>query len=132
MAWIDSCCLQLVIKSRSGRDERSFTFQTESPDARKDWVIGNETFSTQSFKFNFICLNIHFYLELRYQKASLDPKNSPAWDIPEQERRPSTKIPLFVKALPVYKSNHETEVNIRFFCIFIFIFKQYFIKFLYF
>lgn len=39
MAWIDSCCLQLVVRSRSGKEER-FTFQTESPDIRKDWVIG--------------------------------------------------------------------------------------------
>jgi len=43
MAWIDSCCLQLIIKSRSGREERPlvYHFQTESPVVKKDWVIGN-------------------------------------------------------------------------------------------
>ena len=41
MAWIDSCCLQLIVRSRSGKEEK-FTFQTESPEIRKDWVIGNE------------------------------------------------------------------------------------------
>jgi Rho guanine nucleotide exchange factor 10 len=39
MAWIDSCCLQLSVRNRSGKEEK-FTFQTESPDIRKDWVIG--------------------------------------------------------------------------------------------
>lgn len=41
----------------------------------------------------------------------MDPKNSPSWDVPEQERRPSTKMPLFVKSMPVHRSNHETEVR---------------------
>jgi len=40
MSWIDSCCLQLIIRNRSGKEEK-FTFQMDSPDARKDWVIGN-------------------------------------------------------------------------------------------
>ncbi|XP_059352325.1 uncharacterized protein LOC130695539 [Daphnia carinata] len=87
MAWIDSCCLQLVVRNRSGKEEK-FTFQTESPDIRKDWVI-----------------------ELRLAQLALDPKNSPSWDVPEQERRPSTKMPLFVKSLPAYRSHHETEVR---------------------
>jgi Rho guanine nucleotide exchange factor 10 len=39
VAWIDSCCLQLLVRNRSGKEEK-FTFQTESPDIRKDWVIG--------------------------------------------------------------------------------------------
>ncbi|XP_046653295.1 rho guanine nucleotide exchange factor 10-like protein isoform X3 [Daphnia pulicaria] len=87
MAWIDSCCLQLLVRNRSGKEEK-FTFQTESPDIRKDWVI-----------------------ELRLAQLALDPKNSPSWDVLEQERRPSTKMPLFVKSLPVYRSHHETEVR---------------------
>ena len=49
-------------------------------------------------------------LELRLAQLALDPKNSPSWDVPEQEKRPSTKMPLFVKSLPVYKSSHPTEV----------------------
>lgn len=41
-----------------------------------------------------------------------DPNNSPAWEIPEREQRPpSTKLPLFVKAQSVHKSHHQTEVN---------------------
>lgn len=39
MSWIDSCCLELSGRSRAGREER-FTFQMESPDARKNWIIG--------------------------------------------------------------------------------------------
>ena len=39
MSWIDSCCLELLLRSRSGREER-FTFQMESPEARKNWIIG--------------------------------------------------------------------------------------------
>ena len=55
--------------------------------------------------------NVHCPLaELRLAQLALDPKNSPSWDVPEQERRPSTKMPLFVKSLPAYRSHHETEV----------------------
>jgi hypothetical protein len=51
--------------------------------------------------------------ELRLAQLALDPNNSPAWEVPEQERRPSTKMPLFVRAQPVYKSQHQTEVRGR-------------------
>lgn len=57
---------------------------------------------------------IFFLLELRLAQLALDPKNSPSWDVPVQEKRPSTKIPLFVKSLPVYKSKHPTEVTLSF------------------
>nr|CAD7411215.1 unnamed protein product [Timema cristinae] len=50
-------------------------------------------------------------LSLRLAQLALDPNNSPAWEVPEQERRPSTKMPLFVRAQPVYKSQHQTEVR---------------------
>jgi Rho guanine nucleotide exchange factor 10 len=54
---------------------------------------------------------IYVAAELRLAQLALDPNNSPAWDVPEQERRPSTKMPLFVKAIPVTKSQHQTEVR---------------------
>lgn len=57
-------------------------------------------------------LCVLFLAELRLAQLALDPKNSPSWDVPEQERRPSTKMPLFVKSLPAYRSHHETEVYI--------------------
>lgn len=86
MAWVDSCCLQLVAKSK-GKDE-TFTFQTENPNIKKEWIT-----------------------ELRLAQLALDPNNSPAWEVPEQEQRPSTKMPLFVKSQTVYKSQHQTEVS---------------------
>nr|CAD7265208.1 unnamed protein product [Timema shepardi] len=86
MAWVDSCCLQLSVKGK-GKDE-TFTFQTNNPSVKKEWIT-----------------------ELRLAQLALDPNNSPAWEVPEQERRPSTKMPLFVRAQPVYKSQHQTEVR---------------------
>lgn len=86
MAWVDSCCLQLVVKAK-GRDE-VFTFQTNHPSVKKEWVT-----------------------ELRLAQLALDPNNSPAWEVPEQEQRPSTKMPLFVRSQNVCRSQHQTEVK---------------------
>ncbi|XP_056632628.1 uncharacterized protein LOC130442494 isoform X1 [Diorhabda sublineata] len=86
MAWMDSCCLQLVVKTK-GKEE-IFTFQTDNPNIKKDWIT-----------------------ELRLAQLALDPNNSPAWEVPEQEQRPSTKMPLFVKSQSVYTSQHQTEVR---------------------
>lgn len=88
MAWVDSCCLQLVAKSK-GKEE-IFTFQTDNPLVKKEWIT-----------------------ELRLAQLALDPNNSPAWEVPEQEQRPSTKMPLFVKSQRVFKSQHQTEVSVR-------------------
>lgn len=82
MAWLDSCCLQLK------RRDDTLTFQMESPAAKQDWIT-----------------------ELRLAQLALDANNSPAWEVPEQERRPSTKMPLFVRARPVVRSHHHTEVR---------------------
>lgn len=86
MAWVDSCCLQLLAKSK-GKEE-VFTFQTDNPSVKKEWIT-----------------------EMRLAQLALDPNNSPAWEVPEQEQRPSTKMPLFVRAQRVYKSQHQTEVS---------------------
>lgn len=86
MAWVDSCLLQLVVKTKSGKEE-TFTFQTENPSVKKEWIT-----------------------ELRLAQLALDPNNSPAWEVPENERRPLTKMPLFVRSQPVHKSQHQTEV----------------------
>ena len=66
------------------------------------------SFLSQNSHSNALSINV---LELRLAQLALDPNNSPAWDVPEQERRPSTKMPLFVKAQSVYKSQHQTEVS---------------------
>lgn len=88
MAWVDSCCLQLIVRTKNGKEE-TFTFQTEDPSVKKEWIT-----------------------ELRLAQLSLDPNNSPAWEIPEREQRPpSTKMPLFVKAQSVHKSHQQTEVR---------------------
>ncbi|XP_026826583.1 rho guanine nucleotide exchange factor 10 isoform X4 [Ooceraea biroi] len=83
MVWADSCCLQLVTKQG-----QMYTFQTESPLVKKDWIT-----------------------ELRLAQLALDPNNSPSWEVPEQEQRPSTKMPLFVSSQAVYHSQHQTEVR---------------------
>ncbi|XP_070162011.1 rho guanine nucleotide exchange factor 10 isoform X2 [Polyergus mexicanus] len=83
MVWADSCCLQLVTKQG-----QMYTFQTENPLVKKDWIT-----------------------ELRLAQLALDPNNSPSWEVPEQEQRPSTKMPLFVSSQAVYRSQHQTEVR---------------------
>ena len=83
MVWADSCCLQLVTKQG-----QMYTFQTENPLVKKDWIT-----------------------ELRLAQLALDPNNSPSWEVPEQEQRPSTKMPLFVTSQPVYHSQHQSEVR---------------------
>ncbi|KAL7293203.1 hypothetical protein TKK_0013347 [Trichogramma kaykai] len=83
MMWADSCCLQLVTKQG-----QMYTFQTENPLVKKDWIT-----------------------ELRLAQLALDPNNSPSWEVPEQEQRPSTKMPLFVTSQSVYHSPHQTEVR---------------------
>ncbi|XP_054088382.1 uncharacterized protein LOC105218092 [Zeugodacus cucurbitae] len=104
MAWVDSCCLQLIARNKSGKEE-TYTFQTQTPNVKKEWIT-----------------------ELRLAQLALDPNNSPAWETStstepqslsgnsyEQQQqvmqRQSTKLPLFVKAIPVYKSQHQTEVR---------------------
>lgn len=86
MAWVDSCCLQIVAKHKSSKEE-SLTFQTKTPFVKNEWTT-----------------------ELRLAQLALDTNNSPAWEVPEHEQRPLTKMPLFVKAQSVYKSQHQTEV----------------------
>lgn len=86
MAWADSCCLQLVVKTKSGKEE-TLTFQTDNPSVKKEWIT-----------------------ELRLAQLALDTNNSPAWEVPEHEQRQSTKMPLFVRSKSVYKSHHQTEV----------------------
>ncbi|XP_023289860.1 rho guanine nucleotide exchange factor 10-like protein isoform X2 [Orussus abietinus] len=83
MVWADSCCLQLMTKQG-----QMYTFQTENPLVKKDWIT-----------------------ELRLAQLALDPNNSPSWEVPEQEQRPSTKMPLFVSSQPVYRSQHQSEVR---------------------
>lgn len=123
MAWVDSCCLTLNGRHKSGKEE-SFTFQTQTPSVKKEWIT-----------------------ELRLAQLALDPNNSPAWErggshhqqpiIQHQQphsgcspdsrhththeqqqlqeavqQKQSRKMPLFVKAMPVYKSQHQTEVGL--------------------
>lgn len=83
MVWADSCCLQLVTKQG-----QMYTFQTENPLVKKDWIT-----------------------ELRLAQLAMDPNNSPSWEVPEQEQRPSTKMPLFVSSQVVYRSQHQTDVR---------------------
>lgn len=36
MAWVDSCCLQLQLRNK----DDTYTFQMDSPEARKEWITG--------------------------------------------------------------------------------------------
>lgn len=84
----DSCCLQFIAR-KNGKEE-TFTFQTESPSVKKEWTT-----------------------ELRLAQLALDANNSPAWEVPEHEHRPSTKMPLFVEAQPLVQTYIQTEVRIE-------------------
>ncbi|XP_043239320.1 rho guanine nucleotide exchange factor 10-like isoform X5 [Amphibalanus amphitrite] len=76
IAWLDACCLQLTVR-RAGKEEH-FTFQLESPAKKREWTT-----------------------DFRLAQLALDGNNSPAWDIPEREQRAITRVPLFVKTMPV-------------------------------
>lgn len=62
------------------------------------------------FYYLYIYLIYILFTELRLARLALDPSNSPAWEVPEQELRPSTKMPLFVGAHPVYTSQIQSDV----------------------
>jgi Rho guanine nucleotide exchange factor 10 len=87
ISWVDSCCLQLVLKNNKGGKDETLTFQTENPNVKKEWIT-----------------------ELRLAQLALDPNNSPAWEVSEHDR-PTTKMPLFVKAQPIHKSQLQSEVK---------------------
>lgn len=54
------------------------------------------------------------FLELRLARLALDPNNSPAWEVPDQElMRPMTKMPLFVGAHPITSSSKQAEVTLQ-------------------
>lgn len=105
MAWVDSCCLQLLARNKSGKEE-TFTFQANDPNVKKEWIT-----------------------ELRLAQLALNQNNSPAWEMRPAEpiaptyeqqqqmqlvQRQCVKMPLFVKAMPVCKAQHQTEVNISY------------------
>jgi len=87
MSWLDKSCLQLVVKRKDKTE--TLTFQMRSPAVKQDWVV-----------------------ELRLARLALDPNNSPGWDILEQSKHITTRLPLYVKHLSVYHSPEggNTEV----------------------
>lgn len=42
MAWVDACCLQFTVKNKDGREKETFTFQTNNPVIKKDWIVGKK------------------------------------------------------------------------------------------
>ena len=36
MSWVDSCCLQITLKSKN--KEETVTFQTDNPSVKKEWI----------------------------------------------------------------------------------------------
>lgn len=79
MAWIDACCLQLIVRNRSGKEDK-FTFQTDSPNTLKDWIIGTELDLFLLFFFQANCLlqpNIFNSLNGQYytvKRLSMHPR----------------------------------------------------------
>lgn len=60
-------------------------------------------------------LSLNYFIELRLARLALDPNNSPAWEVPDQElMRPMTKMPLFVGAHPITSSSKQAEVILIF------------------
>ena len=111
MSWVDACCLQIAIKSSKGsRGAESCTFQTRDPNIKKEWIVGKLFKSRRKLKLmmKYFC----FSIELRLAQLALDPNNSPGWDVLEQERSVSTKMPLFVRSFLVYHNKmRQTEVT---------------------
>jgi len=86
MSWLDKSCLQLVVKRKDKSEP--LTFQMRSPAVKQDWVV-----------------------ELRLARLALDPNNSPGWDILEQTKSITGRLPLYVKHLSCYHSESKnTEV----------------------
>ncbi|XP_015917701.1 rho guanine nucleotide exchange factor 10-like protein isoform X1 [Parasteatoda tepidariorum] len=84
---MESSCLQLAVPFRSKSNKEIFCFQMISPAVKRDWIT-----------------------DLRLAKLALDANNLPAWDIADQEKRPSSKMPLFVKNFPVFQTSCSSEV----------------------
>ncbi|XP_076358857.1 rho guanine nucleotide exchange factor 10-like protein isoform X1 [Tachypleus tridentatus] len=98
---LDSCCLQLSIPVKSkiyntitsvnslyGSNKELVCLQLRSPSVKREWIT-----------------------DLHLSKLALDANNTPAWDIPEQEKRPTSKMPLFAKTVPVFSALGSTEVK---------------------
>ncbi|XP_077533478.1 uncharacterized protein LOC144145686 isoform X3 [Haemaphysalis longicornis] len=85
---LDSCCLQLALPQKSKSQKVQVSFQLSSPAVKRDWTT-----------------------DLRLAKLALDPNNMPAWDVPEQDKRPSSKLPLLVRLMPLYPASTPTEVK---------------------
>ena len=113
MSWVDACCLQIAIKSSKGsRGAESCTFQTSNPNIKKEWIVGMLFFSNIFPMKTYYVLTNFCFIELRLAQLALDPNNSPGWDVLEQERNVSTKMPLFVKSFLVcHNKMRSTEVT---------------------
>ncbi|XP_042146712.1 rho guanine nucleotide exchange factor 10-like protein isoform X3 [Ixodes scapularis] len=85
---LDSCCLQLALPHKSKSQKVQVSFQLSSPAVKRDWTT-----------------------DLRLAKLALDQNNMPAWDVPEQDKRPSSKLPLLVRLVPLYPATTPTEVK---------------------
>merc|ERR1719481_1223764 len=86
MSWLDMSCLQLIVKKKDKSEP--LTFQMVSPAVKQDWVV-----------------------ELRLARLALDPNNSPGWDILEQTKSITGRLPLYVKHLSCYHSETKnTEI----------------------
>lgn len=52
------------------------------------------------------------FAELRLARLALDPNNTPAWEVPEMDLKPATKMPLFVGDHCISSTHPKTDVSI--------------------
>uniref|UniRef100_A0A1S4M2T2 DH domain-containing protein n=1 Tax=Ixodes scapularis TaxID=6945 RepID=A0A1S4M2T2_IXOSC len=83
---LDSCCLQLALPHKSNKKCSNTAFME----------IGTPSLT--------------FAAKLKWG-LSLSANNMPAWDVPEQDKRPSSKLPLLVRLVPLYPATTPTEVG---------------------
>ncbi|XP_071748462.1 rho guanine nucleotide exchange factor 10 isoform X4 [Lepeophtheirus salmonis] len=89
ISWLDACCFQLSFKSSKGHGD-IISFQTSDPNVKHEWIT-----------------------ELCFAQLALNTNNSPAWDVLEEERNVSAKLPLYVTSIPViHEANSLTELTV--------------------
>ncbi len=54
---------------------------------------------------------MNFVAELRLARLALDPNNTPAWEVPELDLKPATKMPLFVGDHCISSTHPKSDVS---------------------
>ncbi|XP_022248872.1 rho guanine nucleotide exchange factor 10-like [Limulus polyphemus] len=111
---LDSCCLQLSIPVKS-----NIAPKTHYAVVLERYEMIKETNPIEEFsdekkiksKISQIKQNKKKERQAADGGSQEDTNNTPAWDIPEQEKRPTSKMPLFAKTVPIFSALGSTEVK---------------------